>query len=37
MMSEWRDYYKQWENSNLRETKKIICHSKSNDDSFLKM
>ena len=28
---------KQWENSDLRETKQIICHSKGNDESFLKM
>ena len=28
---------KQWENSNLRETRQIINHSKGNDESFPKM
>ena len=28
---------KQWENSDLRETRQIIYHSKCNDESFLKM
>ena len=28
---------KQWQNSDLRETRQIIYHSKSNDDSFSKM
>ena len=28
---------KQWENSDLRETKQIIYHSKGNDESFPKM
>ena len=28
---------KQWENSDLRETRKVIYHSKGNDESFPKM
>ena len=28
---------KQWENSDLRETRQIINHSKANDESFPKM
>ena len=28
---------KQWENSDLRETRQIIYHSKGNDESFPKM
>ena len=28
---------KQWQNSDLRETRQIIHHSKGNDESFLKM
>ena len=32
-----RHYFKQWQNSDLRETRQIIYHSKGNDESFPKM
>ena len=33
---QWRHYYKQWENSDLREIIQILHHSKGNDESFPK-
>ena len=32
-----RHYWKQWQNSDLRETIQIISYSKGNDESFPKM
>ena len=37
MTSQWRHYQKQWQNSDLRETKQIIYHSKGFDKNYPEM